>query len=391
MTKLIRPSARAAIDPKLTAPPPALKTATPRLVDSWRKSEDATPEIDQVSLAVRSAALREDAFQSSAGLHFSSQYTKYKPSPRELEMAKQLILNGDVAAVDVSYTTSGDELLTMVDYAVCSFRYQGKPSADVKVHRDVFPHWPHGLHPLWDVDKVVETRKQNNVGDGIELTVRSTAATVEREVTLAETQNGWVLGHGFPAPKTELFNMALSPSQVLANIDLVREIANSERCVYVQSQSHRHDLLKGKAYILSEPGEFTLFDGTETLQTDLDNLAADDYRGAGWEPVAAALKKLAADVGPLIQVGAFRAHWNSPNYLFFAHRRVAYTAGLLCLAAAQMEPERGFPAPLDFADQHANHYVKQGHVDHEFESIRLRQTGAGFRHVPERRSRRWIK
>src|SRR5581483_6892453 len=59
--------------------------------------------------------------------------------------------------------------------------------------------------------------------------------------------------------------------------------------------------------------------------------------------------EFAAEVGPKIVLGAYRAGHLSPPRFFFAHEERAYTAALIAMADSLATQPRGAPALIDLA------------------------------------------
>jgi hypothetical protein len=88
----------------------------------------------------------------------------------------------------------------------------------------------------------------------------------------------------------------------------------------------------------------------DTTQDYLDNLVArGGYRGE-WARLLPRLREFAAEVGPQVVLGLYRASLLAPAQVFYAHRDHAHLAALIALADSALQEHRGFPALIDLAD-----------------------------------------
>ena len=266
-------------------------------------------------------------------------------SPELQAWAKEQLFGGAVCAVDgtmsIIHSTSGGR--ARIGVVATSYK------AD-KIERVVYVSYRQLTDPV--TDPILYFKKLKAVNTSSSLFMRAVMAYSERELALRRNEQ-WKFVHGELVPyelrtglgRTHALPQCLELGARLItsknaigvvegseDIDLLNAVEMLDRFEYLEARGLDHDLT---VYLLGEP--------------DPDN-PGHRLRGAHFNPLdEGRFKDFVNEYATQIRIGIFKV--GLKPYIFQAHRDNFDKAAALVMMDASLQPLRGFPLLLDYADQ----------------------------------------
>lgn len=329
-------------------------------LNTWVPGEELPALYNTLERQVRKAVEEEDArcahvrstvFPALAELvHAVPDSGCYQLTAELVEKAHRgFLFNGAVEASDGTIAIHDALPVTITQVGICLVSYNGASGsyAHRLFHKDLRLSGITSAEKLWEL---IQHRELGSaIGNDVEqpfnsLFTRGIMAWAERAFLLKRSNARWRMGHGNPTPY-ELFSGSWGhkPEMIDAALNLMRELVEHRRFVYVPSTTSQRELLT-LGYAL-RPLEYLIL----TTQEDYFErvMANSGYRGESLRK----LEDFARDVGPQIVRGVYRVSRDSPPYLFYAHKDCAHDAALIAIADSTLQLHRGFPMLIDLADR----------------------------------------
>lgn len=361
---------------------------------TWRQGENLGDVYDRIEEEVERAVAQEDRIRAAIRAEVFPQITSAPGAPKragvyqariaDLErIHRGLLFNGGVEACDGTSVVHDTIPLTITQIGICLVSYNGQQGT-----------WVHRLFrrdlretisdPVGEALALLR-RRDNREGQGqegnklSELARRGIMAYAERAILLEKSEARWRMGHGSPAPYEILSGLwASQPDRIQVSLDLITQLVQHQRFVFVPSAPARRGLLTiGNAL---NPLEFAIL---RTLALDIDRLiGTGGYRGA----VRTKMQEFQREIAPQIVLGLYRAGVAAPPYIFYAHVDHAIEAAHIALADSIFHEHRGFPMLIDLADTVCRTTFG---ADSFMSSVQLAYTNTGnpFRYLGERETR----
>ena len=361
---------------------------------TWRQGENLGDVYDRIEEEVERAVAQEDRIRAAIRAEVFPQITSAPGAPKhagvyqariaDLErIHRGLLFNGGVEACDGTSVVHDTIPLTITQIGICLVSYNGQQGT-----------WVHRLFrrdlretisdPVGEALALLR-RRDNREGQGqegnklSELARRGIMAYAERAILLEKSEARWRMGHGSPAPYEILSGLwASQPDRIQVSLDLITQLVQHQRFVFVPSAPARRGLLTiGNAL---NPLEFAIL---RTLALDIDRLiGTGGYRGA----VRTKMQEFQREIAPQIVLGLYRAGVAAPPYIFYAHVDHAIEAAHIALADSIFHEHRGFPMLIDLADTVCRNTFG---ADSFMSSVQLAYTNTGnpFRYLGERETR----
>jgi hypothetical protein len=361
---------------------------------TWRQGENLGDVYDRIEEEVERAVAQGDRIRAAIRAEVFPQITSAPGAPKhagvyqariaDLErIHRGLLFNGGVEACDGTSVVHDTIPLTITQIGICLVSYNGQQGT-----------WVHRLFrrdlretisdPVGEALALLR-RRDNREGQGqegnklSELARRGIMAYAERAILLEKSEARWRMGHGSPAPYEILSGLwASQPDRIQVSLDLITQLVQHQRFVFVPSAPARRGLLTiGNAL---NPLEFAIL---RTLALDIDRLiGTGGYRGA----VRTKMQEFQREIAPQIVLGLYRAGVAAPPYIFYAHVDHAIEAAHIALADSIFHEHRGFPMLIDLADTVCRTTFG---ADSFMSSVQLAYTNTGnpFRYLGERETR----
>lgn len=257
---------------------------------------------------------------------------------------RNILLGGRITAVDAANTGHDGVTTTLVAVGVCMTRYDGALHSwrttflrhDYNAaHQDVVT----GLKEFLD-----QRSAQGSVDQRDKITNllrRGITASMERKALLLRANTPWRLGHGVPTP-LEILTGAGSMDLIDEMLPVLEQLLlQHKRWVFVSERDASRALLTIAGAL--KPGQIAILQkGKLVLQKMVERGTFDHIRKRR-------VLDFADKLGEAMVVGGFRATPQSPAQLFFAHASHALEAGVIALADATLQPQRGYPLLLELA------------------------------------------
>jgi hypothetical protein len=274
----------------------------------------------------------------------------YTVPERYLQIAyRNYLLCGGVTAVNGASASHDGVAASLVAVGICLIRYDGALNSwrTSFFRRD---------QPVDAGDRVQEIRdlldrrgRRSGAGTGpgagrdqiTYLLRRGVMAAAERRALLEKTDTAWRMGHGMPAP-LELLTGSGSMSLIDESLPVLeRLLLQHKRWMFLLSPGS-HFALATLANALEERQVGIFQKGKAALDEILE-------RGVFFHGYRRKVEDFGRRLGEAIVVGGFRATEHTPGQVFVAHGDHALPAGVLAMADATLQPQRGFPLLLDLA------------------------------------------
>lgn len=317
----------------------------PRLGDLYGALDAEVEAAVRAELPVRTQ-IREAIFERLAGHHdLPREAGVYRATVDDIALAHRgLLFRGAVEACNGIAVSHESLAVTITQIGVCLVSYRAERGA--WVHRLFRRELRSDLDPLEAAIALIEQRETEAVSDGArrlsDLARRGVMAYAERAAILDGSRALWRMGHGNPVPY-ELLTGSGSMELLDAGLELMaRLIDEHKRFVFVPSGWTERGLLTlGDAL---RPLEYAIVDRmTQRITNVVEN-------GHYHEPHGRRARIFAAEYGPKVIVGVFRASVVGPPQIFYAHADHAHEAAILALADSTLHEHRAFPTLLDLAD-----------------------------------------
>jgi hypothetical protein len=264
-----------------------------------------------------------------------------------LEARRNVLLAGNLTAVDGAVAGHDGLAAMLVCIGVCLIRYDGLLNS----WKTTFLRHDYEVHPADPLQEVKDlldrraARGEQGPGAGRDrlsyLLRRGFMAAAERRALLERSGTRWRMGHGTPAP-LELLTGSGSMELIDEALPLLEALLlDGTRWVFLPD-SLGSPALATLAEALG-PGELAVFQKGKSMLQDMVE------RGTYDATRKKRVQAFAARAGEALVVGGFRATERAPAQLFVAHREHALEAGVLALADAALQPHRGWPLLLELA------------------------------------------
>lgn len=314
----------------------------------------------------------------------------YRARVEDIERVHRgLLFNGAVEACDGTSVLHDTLPVTIAQIGVCLVSYQGDQGSLVQrlFRRDLCVGGQDAVQEALDVLERRQQRaglEQESRRDTLsDMGRRSIMAYAERAALLYRSKARWRMGHGSPTPWELLIGTGMV-EMLERSVDLLRTLVlDHRRFVFVPSApSARWLLTIGNAL---GPLEYAVVDTLEEWMSRV--IDASGYRGEWGERVLAGVRAFAAETGPRVVRGLYRASAMAPAQLFYAHADHVHEAALIALADSVLQEHRGFPMLIDLADRLCAATFDPASFN---TSARLAYLDAGepFRYLSERGTRR---
>jgi len=207
-----------------------------------------------------------------------------------------------------------------------------------------------------DTNDVIEVLKRRELKNRIsDLVIRALMLYREREVALRpEYRNAYKMLHG-PLLPFELMSGLGRLRALYTTIKILQEIIKDPKIFSIISTSRNSDYITlGTAL---EPGEYLVDEKYSFGDEVADNenfMAPDRWRPREFDHVKEFLRIYASQ----ILVGVIKI--GHRPYMFHAHRDTFDTAAAIIARDALMQPEKGFPLLIDYADTLCSEYFPAG-------------------------------
>lgn len=258
-----------------------------------------------------------------------------------------LLFTGVVEACDGTSVLHDSLPLSITQIGVCLVSYRGDQGSWVQrmYRRDLCVSGPDPVEEALDLlerrqghGRTADESRRDTLSD---LGRRAIMAYAERAVLLHRSTASWRMGHGNPLPY-ELLTGSGMIELLDHSLDLLGRLVAHGRFVYVPSAAARRELLTiGQAL---RPLEYAIVD------TQAEYLAALLRRGSWGGPTIRRLREFAAEMGPKVVIGIYRAAEAAAAQVFYAHVEYAHEAALIAMADSALQEHRGFPMLIDLAD-----------------------------------------
>lgn len=369
-------------------------------LDTWLPGDDLAALYGRLEEIVEAAVRQEDRIRGQVRAQVFRRLRErpgappgagvYRARIEEIERVHRgLLFNGAVEACDGTSVMHDTLPLTVTQIGVCLVSYQGDQGSLVQrlYRRDLCVG---GLDPVEEALEMLERRQRRA---GVEAdSPRDTLSDVgrrgimtyaERAVLVHRSQAPWRMGHGNPAAY-ELLTGSGMVELLERSLDLLHQlIVGHQRFVFVPSAAGERPLLTlGNAL---HPLEYAIVDTLEHRLNDLIDRGG--YRGQWGGRTLTRVRQFAAEVGPQIVMGVYRASAMAPAQLFYAHAAHAHQAALIALADSTLHEHRGFPNLIDLADMFCRATFDPASFNASAQ-LAYAEAGQPFRYLGERRTRR---
>lgn len=336
-------------------------------LSSWSADADLQGVYERLTTEVQSAVEQEQRIRSFVRREVFPLLTTRPQAPdaagvykAELDQVERIhrrvLFAGRLETCDGTVASHDTLILTVTQIGVCLVSYQGDQlSLSQRLYRRDLRTAP-GEDPVAEAKTLLDHRQQRGA-PGVEdrreslsdLARRGIMAYAERAVLLHRSEAVWRMGHGVPAPY-ELLTGSGSMELLETSLAVVRELVTSHRrFVFVPSSiSDRLLLTIGDAL---RPLEYAIVDSaTDRMLRVVANGHYERGKGADGRDWGQYAEDFAAEVGPHILLGVYRASPTAAPRPFFAHPEHVHEAALVAMADSVLQEHRGFPLSIDIAD-----------------------------------------
>jgi hypothetical protein len=306
-------------------------------------------------------------------------------NPADQEWAKEQLFAGRVCAVDgtlsIIPSTSGGR--ARIGVVATSYKSD-------RIERVVYVSYGRLAEPVSDPTDYF--KKLKSVNSTSNLLMRAVMAYAERELALRR-EEPWKFIHGellpyelrtgaghtrIVLPRALELGMklidcekAIGVIEGSEDIDLLNAVETLEKNEYVEARTLAHDLQK---FLEGEP--------------DPDN-PGERIGGAHFgDEDRRKVEKFKSDYGTKVKVGIFKVGFKP--FLFQAHASNFERAAALVMVDAMMQPMRGFPLLIDYADQICSKQLAGGEFERQiqFKTARFGIEALGYEIDPRKTRRR---
>jgi hypothetical protein len=357
---------RASMTPEMVLPEPILtcETLEEALGQSLRQALDLEQwddhaglqvMMDRIPAAIRKSVVAERQLHIDIRANILQKLKSLTDTPTmagvysvddaHLKAARRnILLAGRITAVDAANTGHDGVTTSLVAVGVCMTRY------DTAMHswRTTFLRQDYQANHTDVVTGLKEfldkRQSQGSVDQRDNMTNllrRGITASMERKALLLRTNTPWRLGHGVPTP-LEILTGSGSMELIDEMIPTLEQLLlQHKRWVFVSERDASRVLLTIAGAL--RPGQIAILQkGKLVLQKMVERGTYDSVRKAN-------VLDFAERLGEAMVVGGFRATPQAPAQLFFAHAEHALEAGVIALADAALQPQRGYPLLLELA------------------------------------------
>jgi hypothetical protein len=274
------------------------------------------------------------------------------PVPERLlrDTRRNILLAGNLAAAESAAAGHDGLAVTLLCLGVSLVRYDGRMNS----WRTTFLRRDYEVRAgdrLAEAKNALNRRAERGPAAGADrvsyLLRRGIMAAAERKALLERAATRWRLGHGIPAP-LELLTGSGSMELIDETLPVLEQLLLAEtRWVFVPDRLSNRALATLANAL--RPGELAVFQkGKPLLETMVEQGTYDAVRRQR-------VRAFADRAGEALVVGGFRATPSAPAQLFVAHTDHALEAGIIALADAGLQPQRGWPLLLELARLTAQH------------------------------------
>jgi len=355
-------------------------------LDSWQPLEQYFEGCDESLLtdikknlewrsALRKKLLEDPAFEGRVK----------KLIPELQDWAKEQLFSGDVCAVDGTLSTIPSTSGGRARIGVVATSYKSD-----RIERVVYVSYGRLAEPVTDPTDYF--KKLKSVNSTSNLLMRAVMAYAERDLALRRDES-WKFIHGELLPyelrtgagrtKTVLpraidlgkrlidCEKAIGVIEGSLDVDLLNAVETLDKYEYVEARTLAHDL---KMFLEGEPDPDNPNQRIGAAHFgDKDRTRVEDFMN---------------EYGPKVKVGIFKVGFKP--YLFQAHAAYFEKAAALVMVDSMMQPMRGFPLLIDYADQICSKHLAGGEFERliQFKTARFGIEALGYEIDPRRTRRR---
>lgn len=323
----------------------------------------------------------------------------YSLTPDDVTGAlRNIIFNGNLEACDGTRVTVNTLPLSVVQIGICAATYHGNGAGESIGHRlfrrDVLRH---SADPAEDVLAFLQQRGSRRRGpssefgdDGGQISMsdmmcRALMVYGERAMLADRSSAVWRMGHGSPMPHELIVGSGRKDLAEASLLMLRRLTLDHKKFIFVPSE-------------ISDPVVSTIGNALNPLQyavlTNTKQIVRGYWQGTSYERphyqksgLLQRVKDFGEDVGGKVLQCVYRASYLAPGQVFFAHEDYVHQAAQIVMADSVLQEARGFPNLIDIADRTCRGMFEPGALGAQVHAA-MAKTGAPFRYLPERDTRR---